>query len=205
MSTAKKRLFFDEHQWKTVAAAMARIIPTDDQPGATEANCIRFVDQYLSGIEYVYAKPDGSGFVELTGKDAEAYTKRIAMLRETYAEGIQTIDRLSQESYSKNFYGLSSEEQDKVLVQLENLGRNDIDGKPAPQQVLPEEELAFFPLLILQTRQGFYADPIYGGNKGQVGWKVIGFPGPKSLADAQSGKYTTLPYFASTTENGNGR
>ena len=33
----------------------------------------------------------------------------------------------------------------------------------------------------MHTRQGFYADPIYGGNRDRVGWQVIGFPGPASL------------------------
>ena len=41
---------------------MAWIIPTDDTPGACEAGTIDFLDRYLSGIGYVYAKPDGSGF-----------------------------------------------------------------------------------------------------------------------------------------------
>ena len=44
-------------------------------------------------------------------------------------------------------------------------------------------------------RQGFYADPVYGGNKDQIGWKVIGFPGPESLKDTMDGTYTTAPYF----------
>ena len=46
---------------------MARIIPTDDTPGAREAGTIDFVDRYLSGIGFIYAKPDGSGFEELAG------------------------------------------------------------------------------------------------------------------------------------------
>ena len=41
--------FFDPHQRATVQAAMARIIPTDDTPGATEAGTIDFLDRYLSG------------------------------------------------------------------------------------------------------------------------------------------------------------
>jgi gluconate 2-dehydrogenase gamma chain len=52
------------------------------------------------------------------------------------------------------------------------------------------------PLLALHTRQGFYADPIYGGNHDRVGWDVIGFPGPSSLAEVHSGRYSTLEYFA---------
>jgi gluconate 2-dehydrogenase gamma chain len=68
--------------------------------------------------------------------------------------------------------------------------------QPALQQTSTEVELAFLPLLVIHTRQGFYADPIYGGNRDHVGWKTIGFPGPASLADVHSGRYTTLPYFA---------
>jgi hypothetical protein len=59
--------FFDAHQRQTVEAAMARIIPTDDQPGAREAGTVEFLDRYLSGLGYVYAQPDGSGFEKLEG------------------------------------------------------------------------------------------------------------------------------------------
>ena len=41
----------------------------------------------------------------------------------------------------------------------------------------------------MHTRQGFYADPIYGGNRDRVGWRVIGFPGPASL---DGGLYRSL-------------
>jgi gluconate 2-dehydrogenase gamma chain len=68
--------------------------------------------------------------------------------------------------------------------------------EPAMQQTSAEIDLDFFPLLALHTRQGFYADPIYGGNKDQVGWKLIGFDGPTSLAETHEGRYTTLSYFA---------
>jgi gluconate 2-dehydrogenase gamma chain len=27
------------------------------------------------------------------------------------------------------------------------------------------------------TREGFFSDPVYGGNRDMVGWKMIGFPG----------------------------
>ena len=64
------------------------------------------------------------------------------------------------------------------------------------QQTSTETELDFFPLLALHTRQGFYADPIYGGNKNRVGWDLIGFDGPTSLAETHAGRYTTRPYFA---------
>lgn len=58
-----------------------------------------------------------------------------------------------------------------------------------------DQGLPFFDALCLHTRQGFYCDPVYGGNRDQVGWKVIGFPGPKSLKDTMDGAYDTHAYF----------
>jgi gluconate 2-dehydrogenase gamma chain len=61
---------------------------------------------------------------------------------------------------------------------------------------------------VLHTRQGFLADPIYGGNRNRAGWDVIGFPGPPSLAEAHAGCYSTLSYFAdgdAATGDGVGR
>ena len=33
-------------------------------------------------------------------------------------------------------------------------------------------------MLLQNTVEGFLADPMYGGNRDFVGWKLIGFPGP---------------------------
>ena len=71
--------------------------------------------------------------------------------------------------------------------------------EPALQQASVEISLSFFALLALHTRQGFYADPIYGGNRGRVGWQTIGFPGPSSLAEVHTGRYTVIEYFADGT------
>jgi gluconate 2-dehydrogenase gamma chain len=40
----------------------------------------------------------------------------------------------------------------------------------------------FFDLLWRNTEEGFFADPLYGGNKDKIGWKLIGFPGVPSAA-----------------------
>ena len=93
---AREERFFDPHQRATLEAAMARIIPTDDQPGAREAGTVEFLDRYLSGLDFIYAKPDGSGFEKLEGKRAEAWQRRIAILRAKYVEGVKELDRRSQ-------------------------------------------------------------------------------------------------------------
>jgi gluconate 2-dehydrogenase gamma chain len=205
--TDGRRLFFDEHQWVTIEAAMSRVIPTDDQPGAKEAGTVEFLDRYLSGIGFVYAKPDGSGFEQLDGKRAEAWQQRIDILREKYVQGIEELDRRSRAQFDADFARLTAEQQDQILAKIERPEQQtDVEEaqataafapvEPAMQQTSAEIDLDFFPLLALHTRQGFYADPIYGGNKDRVGWKLIGFDGPASLAETHAGRYTTLPYFA---------
>jgi len=201
--------FFDAHQRETVEAAMARIIPTDDQPGAREAGTIEFLDRYLSGLGYIYAKPDGSGFETLEGKRADAWRQRVEILREKYISGVKELDERSRERFGQDFARLDIEQQDSVLAELERpvskaeeaLTEAEARAGFAPvetplQQTSVELDLDFFPLLALHTRQGFYADPIYGGNRDRVGWEVIGFPGPESLAEVHSGRYSTLPWFA---------
>src|SRR5215213_11084218 len=111
--------FFDEFQRRTIEAAMARIIPTDYEPGASEAGTIDFLDRYLSGIDFVYAKPDGSGFTRLEGKRAWAWQQRIAALRHKYLSGILRLDEHSRDLFGADFVALTGEQQDRVLTELE--------------------------------------------------------------------------------------
>jgi gluconate 2-dehydrogenase gamma chain len=196
--------FFDDHQRATIEAAMARIIPTDDLPGAREAGSIDFLERYLAGLGSIYARPDGSGFEVLVGKRADAWQRRIDAIRARYVAGIAALDLLSQTTFGADFATLEPAQQDLILAQTEvqeagpaGDGGGDQDGDAAPlQQTKAEIDLEFFALLCLHTRQGVYSDPIYGGNRGHVGWEAIGFPGPTSLAEVHSGRYSTLAWFA---------
>jgi gluconate 2-dehydrogenase gamma chain len=229
-----ERLFFTQHEWDTIEAVTARIMPTDHDPGAKEARVVVFIDRYVSGIDYIFAAADGSGFLKLTGRAADAWRGRQFKMQALYRQGVRELDTLARgeqlgredgglvpafDSWSetrgaqldgangqangqaKRFVDLTDEEQDQVLVAL--------SGAPKPSKVTLgtkepvttflqgsfDEDLPFFETLCLHTRQGFYADPVYGGNKNQMGWKVIGFPGPKSLKDTMDGTYDTTEYF----------
>jgi gluconate 2-dehydrogenase gamma chain len=198
--------FFDSHQRATVAAAMARIIPTDDVPGASEAGCVDFIDLYLSGIDHIYAKPDGSGFETLSGAIASGWTWRIGILRRKYIDGINALDIEARARFRAAFCQLDAEQQDEILTAIEHSGSQPASAGapsgegPALQQTLTETDLEFLPLLIMHTRQGFYCDPIYGGNKNRVGWDAIGFPGPTSLMEVFTGRFSSLPWFAEGEE-----
>ncbi len=197
-------MFFTPHEWATVEAATARIIPTDHHPGAREAKAVRFIDRMLVGTQFVFASADGSGFLELTGKDRDAWAERIEQRGELYRQGVTELDRLAQEARDVDFVDLDEQEQDRVLERLSGAAKPEPyrvpgddsgdGGAPAGNQPVNEDFLEFFPLLVLNTRQGFYADPVYGGNAGHIGWGVIGFDGPPDLKSTTDGTYTNIAY-----------
>lgn len=200
------RLFFTEHEWDTVRAATGRIIPTDHDPGALEADVIRFLDRFLSGTQFIYATARGDGFLRMSGKAEEAWQTRIAHRQQVYREGIAELDRLSVAKFGSEFAKLDAQEQDDVLVEtsgrakpapvsFETQGTSTGEGGPPPSnQPVNDKGMGFFDMLVTHTRQGFYADPVYGGNKNHIGWRVVGYDGPGTLADTMDGTYTTVDY-----------
>lgn len=198
---SSERFFFTEHEWNTVESATARIMPTDQDPGAKEARVVVFIDRYVSGTDFIFAAADGTGFLKLSGKAADAWRGRQFKMQELYRQGIKDLDVLAQDVGGERFADLTEDQQDEVFVRL--------SGAPKPSKVTHgtkepvttflqgsfDEDLTFFHTLCLHTRQGFYSDPVYGGNKDQMGWRTIGFPGPKSLKDTMDGTYDTTEYF----------
>ncbi|MEV8084971.1 gluconate 2-dehydrogenase subunit 3 family protein [Pseudarthrobacter oxydans] len=193
-------MFFDEHEWETIDAATARIFPTDHDPGAREARAVRYIDRYLSGIGYIFATADGTGFLRMDGRIAEAWEERIIMLRTLYRDGIRRLDQAAQELFSGAFVTLSDEQQDAVLEVVAGTPKASAveAGQMQPYgttlQSVSDHNCDFFSALALHTRQGFYGDPAYGGNKNRVGWQMIGFPGPESLAETNDCTYSVRSY-----------
>lgn len=83
-----------EHEWRTVEAITARIIPTDRDPGAIEANCVNFIDKALANED--------------------------AKLLSTYREALPEVDRIAAERFGAGFTELASDQQDEVLIALES-------------------------------------------------------------------------------------
>jgi gluconate 2-dehydrogenase gamma chain len=65
------------------------------------------------------------------------------------------------------FAKMGGEEQDAYLHALEGGGK-DLGGVPSNE---------FFSMLWESTLEGFFSDPVYGGNRDMAAWRMIGFPG----------------------------
>jgi gluconate 2-dehydrogenase gamma chain len=161
--------FLTDAEKRFVDAAVARLIPNDDLgAGAKEAGVTTFIDRQLAGA---YGRAD-SWYMQGPWQDgvpSQGYQSRLNPAQ-MYRTAIAAIDRHCTNSYSgKSFADLLPDEQDKVLGGLES-GDITLDGANAK---------TFFELFLQNTIEGFFSDPIYGGNRDMVGWTLIGFPGAR--------------------------
>lgn len=95
-----------------------------------------------------------------------------AAARPVYAKGVRGVEAAAQARHAKPFAGLDPAQQDLLLEALE-------DGKVEGWSADAGNPAAFFGTVRTHTLLGFLSDPKYGGNRDFVGWKLVGYPGPR--------------------------
>lgn len=179
--------FFTQAEFDTAGALAERIIPADELSiSGKDAGCATFIDRQLAGS---YGKADTlyrmGRFVKGT---PEQGTQSPLTPAERWRHGLAAIDAYCQAQFSRNFTGLTGEQQDALLSSMEK-GTVNL-GADVEVQVLFEQ-------ILQNVREGFLADPIYGGNKEMASWKMIGFPGAqydfRPLLDQTAQKLNIIP------------
>jgi gluconate 2-dehydrogenase gamma chain len=122
---------FDGPTARDVAAITARIIPSDDGPGAVEAGAVYFIDRALRTFAADQQAAYRQGLLDLRAR------------REKLLPG------------SASFADLTASQQMSLLRSIETTD--------------------FFALVRQHTVLAWLGSPAYGGNRGGVGWKYIGF------------------------------
>ena len=147
-------------------AAVARLIPADELgPGAKEADVTYFIDRQLTSSWGTHGRNYRMGPWQ-EGTPQQGFQSRLTP-QEIYRAAIRETDMYCSRQYGKVFSFLAAEEQDEVLHALEDGG---IELESVSSKL-------FFGLLWRNTEEGFFSDPMYGGNRDKIGWKLIGFPG----------------------------
>lgn len=162
-------MFFTSDEAALVEAAVDRLIPRDERgPGGKDAGCAVFIDRQLAGpygrAAGLYMKPPF-----MPGVATQGYQMPDAPAAR-YRAGLKALVEYVKATFSgRSFSELVPADQDKVLAGLEagSIALNDVKGAE------------FFGLLLQNTQEGFFADPIYGGNRDMSGWKLVGFPGAR--------------------------
>jgi gluconate 2-dehydrogenase gamma chain len=161
--------YFTAAEGAIVEALMDRLIPPDPQtPGGREAGCAVFNDRQLAGpygrAEGLYTMPPFVKGTKEQGPQSQATPAQM------YRSCLSALDRYCRETQNgKSWVQLAPEQQDEILQGLESstLRLEGVDAK------------TFFEDLLKDAQEGFFADPIYGGNKDMCAWKMIGFPGAR--------------------------
>jgi gluconate 2-dehydrogenase gamma chain len=88
----------------------------------------------------------------------------------TYRKALAALDQYCQSNFGgKRFADLSDQQKDDLLKNIE-VGKTKLEGTDGK---------SFFALVIKDVQMGFFADPLYGGNRDMAGWKMIGYPGAR--------------------------
>lgn len=162
------RVFFNEHEAAQIKAIFDRLIPADELSiSASEAGCVTFIDHQLAG-DYGKgtARYASSPFLPGSAQQGEQGPLTPA---DRYRTGLAEVEKDCRARFEKSFSQLSTDDQDRYLEDLE-AGRVAFSLQPSD---------TFFALLLANVREGFLADPVYGGNRDMAGWKMIGFPGAR--------------------------
>jgi gluconate 2-dehydrogenase gamma chain len=91
-----------------------------------------------------------------------------------YQSAIAAIDAYAHAQYGAAFAALNATQQDTILTNME--GNTATGFSPSSSAV--------FTMIRTHAIQGMFGDPAHGGNVGFVGWKLVGFPGPRLEVDA---------------------
>ena len=165
---AAERMFFTPAEAETIEAVADRFIPPDETTaGGKDARCAVFVDRQLAG-PYVsrrglYVCPPFLKGRKNQGPQDQDGPAAI------YRKALAALDVYARRHKGGIFAKLSPNNQDEILKPLE---RGDVKLEGVDGQ-------SFFETLLKAIREGFFADPIHGGNRDMCAWKVIGFPGAR--------------------------
>jgi len=176
--------YFTSVEWAFINAACARLIPVDQHgPGAVELGVPQYIDRqmgtpwadgaiwYMQG-PFFAAAPEFGYQSQLTPK-------------QQYRLGIKAIDTLCHERLNMPFAALTPAQQDDVLKQIE-------------KGSLTSTELSlstfFSGFLLKNVMEGYFGDPMYGGNRDMAAWKMIGYPGVRADYLEWVGEAKPYPY-----------
>ena len=162
-------LYFTADEAATVEAIVDRLIPPDDSgPGGKNAGCAVFIDRQLAGSfgdsRRLYMRPPFAHGTPSQGPQSPIVPK------ERYRISLAALHDYCRAAFAgQSFATLDTAQQDQVLSGLEKdeIKLSDGSGKE------------FFETILENTMEGFFADPVYGGNRDMAGWKLIGFPGAR--------------------------
>ena len=163
---AEPLLTLTETEHAFVVAAADTLIPADDvSPSGSQCGVATFIDRQLAGAYGGGARLYRDGPFE-KAKPELGYQLPLNP-REFFRAGIAAANEWSRKTHGKDFDRLAPPDRETALKAME-AGKAEFSGFSSR---------AFFNALLEISMEGFFADPIYGGNRNMAAWKMVGYPG----------------------------
>lgn len=163
---AEPLLTLTETEHAFVVAAADTLIPADNlSPSGSQCGVAAFIDRQLAGAYGNGARLYRDGPFE-KAKPELGYQLPLNP-REFFRAGIAAANEWSRKTHGKDFDRLAPADRETALEAME-AGKAEFSGFSSR---------AFFNALLEISMEGFFADPIYGGNRNMAAWKMVGYPG----------------------------
>jgi gluconate 2-dehydrogenase gamma chain len=164
--TPQPLLALNETEHAFVVAAVDTLIPADElSPSGSECGCAVYIDRQLASAWGGGAKMYRAG-PYFKGKPEQGYQLPLTPA-EFVSAGIAAANEWSRKTYGHDFDRLDANKRTEALKEMEA-------GKA---EFANFSSRAFFARLLAMTMEGFFGDPIYGGNRNKASWRMLGFPG----------------------------
>jgi gluconate 2-dehydrogenase gamma chain len=160
-------IFLQPQEAVFIEAVVDHMIPADElTPRGTDIGLATYIDRALAGswgkgsrlyMQGPWARGTANQGYQLPLTPAALYRAAIA-----------GSDAHCRDTYKQTFAKCTAEQKEAFLRDLSG-------GKITLAGGLPGR--SFFSVLYQNVMEGMFSDPIYGGNKDKIGWKMIGFPG----------------------------
>jgi gluconate 2-dehydrogenase gamma chain len=149
-----------------LVAAVDTLIPADElSPSGSDCGVAVFIDRQLAGAYGSGARLYREGPFP-KGKPELGYQLSLNP-REFFRAGVAAANDWTRKTYGKDFDRLAAPEREAAMKAME-AGKAEFPGFTSAM---------FFDALLQISMEGFFADPIYGGNRDKAAWKMVGYPG----------------------------
>lgn len=167
-----------------IEALVDHMVPADDlTPKGTDVGINIYIDRALAGA---WGKGDRLYMQGPWKKGAPSQGYQLPLTpAQLFRAGIDATNAHCRKTYNKTFDRLDETQREEVLVGLSSAKISFDSGLPVR---------VFWGALYQTVMEGMFSDPIYGGNRDKVGWKLIGFPGAIAVHRDHVEQYRGKPF-----------
>jgi gluconate 2-dehydrogenase gamma chain len=168
-------------------AVAERLFP--ETPSGPGAQAIGVVDAIVQQLATAWGDGEGAYLQGPWDEPADSGHGWQSCLtpREAYRYALAALDEHCRREHGAPFSALRAEAQDAVLERME---ADDLDT------FVEVSARECFELIYANVLEGLFADPVHGGNRGLLGWRWLGYPGPQPAYGVDYGTLidSTEPY-----------